>query len=256
MNIFTYITQSELDNLPDDPQRAFIELVRICQTRFLDLEPSEVSDQETYDRQKRLRYSYMGIILAASQQYDIEPFASMVVTKFRDFDDNDFEQFRNDLDFFVTKQVLTNNSKSKRESILITPELKDSLHTYVSGLRKALEEANDIDDRKRKTLLEKLDEFELELEKKRLSLLSVAIIAITILGAPGSLGSSAEMAHKLFSNIFQQVHNAKAADERAMLPIINEPLKIAGPNASNSNVVAKSDRLPTSPPISSSKKPQ
>lgn len=255
MSIFTFITQEQIDELPDNPQRAFLEFVRICQGRLSELTPTEIPDQETYDAFRGIQHSYMRVVLAAAQQYKVEPFNSMPVPRFRDFDINDFQEFKGDVEFFLAGAVLSQSSRAKKDSVLITPHLKDTLKTYTSNLRRVLEESIDIDEAKRSALLQRLDEFENELERKRLNLLTVAMVAITFLGAPGSLGSSAEIANKLFANILHEVHEARNQDDTLRALASTEPLKLSAPTT-NTNSSTKSDRLwPSSRAIAPSSEP-
>jgi hypothetical protein len=78
--------------------------------------------------------------------------------------------------------------------------------------------------------LKHLADFEAALEKKRLNLLAVTVFAITLLGAPGALGSSAEIAGKLVANILRTVGEAKVQDDATRrLPSPAPPLAITGP---------------------------
>jgi hypothetical protein len=50
---------------------------------------------------------------------------------------------------------------------------------------------------KREALLKKLDQFEAELEKRRLNILAVARVALELLAIPGGVWASAEVANRL-----------------------------------------------------------
>jgi hypothetical protein len=79
-------------------------------------------------------------------------------------------------------------------------------------------------------LLLRLSEFEAELDKKRLNLLAVTVLAITFLGAPGALWSSADVASKLLTNILRVVGEAKSVDDATRrLPSSEAPMAITGP---------------------------
>jgi hypothetical protein len=81
----------------------------------------------------------------------------------------------------------------------------------VRGLRECVDNAN-ITDPKREVLLTKLDQFEIELEKKRLNILAVARVAFELLAVPGAVWASADVANKLITNVMQVVAEAKSAE--------------------------------------------
>jgi hypothetical protein len=231
MIIFDFITQDEIDDLPDnDPQAAFVAFVRIAQRRLGERTAKLDSDENGWEELNESRYGFMNVVVAAAKKYGIEPFASLRVPRLKSFDTEIHRQFKADLDHYLTQLVLDNSSRAKRDSVLMSAELKSTIRTYLFHLRALIEKADDIDRAKQQVLLRRLSEFEAELDKKRLSLLSVTVLAVTILGAPGALWSSAEVASKLLTNILRVVGEAKIADEAMRpLPSSEAPMAITGP---------------------------
>lgn len=232
MYVFDFISPAEIADLPDDdPQAAFVQFVRIAQRRLgersAELRPDDESDWEMLTE---ARLGFMNVVIGAAKKYEIEPFASMDVPRYKDFGREDHRQFRADLDHYLTQLLLDNNSRSKRESVLITAELSTTIRTYVFHLRQLIETASDLDESKRTVLLRRLSEFEAELEKKRLSIVAVAVLAITLAGAPGAVWASADVANKLLTNILRAVGEAKIADDAARLPPPSTaPMSLTGP---------------------------
>jgi hypothetical protein len=147
-------------------------------------------------------------------------------------------QFKADLDHYFTQLLLDNSSRAKRDSVLVTPELKASIRKYLVRLRDLIEKADDLDETKRQILLRRLSEFEAELEKRRLNLLKVTLLAITVAGAPGALWSSVDVANKLMTNILRTVGEAKIADDvTRRLPSSEPPIAITGPRPSDSRLL-------------------
>lgn len=146
----------------------------------------------------------------------------------------DYREFRSDLDHYLTQLLLSNSARAKRDSILIAPPLKTAIRTYVLKLRELVENSDQIDENKRQELLRHLSDFESALEKKRLNILAIAVLAITLAGAPGALGASAEIANKLLVNILRSVGEAKAQDDAIRkIPSNAVPLAITGPRSSS-----------------------
>lgn len=232
MNIFDFITQDEIDDLPDDdPQTAFVQFVRIAQRRLGERTTQiDESDRSGWEELNEARLGFMNVAIAAAKKNEIEPFATLSVPRLKDFGTDEHRQFKADLDHYLTQLLLDNSSRSKRDSVLISPELKDSIRTYIFHLRKLIESADDLDETKRQVLLRRLKDFEVELDKKRLNLMAVTVLAITLAGAPGALWSSADAANKILTNILRVVGEAKFTDDAARrLPSAAEPMAITGP---------------------------
>jgi len=80
-------------------------------------------------------------------------------------------------------------------------------------------------DAKREAMLKKLDAFETELEKRRLNMGTVAKFAYLILSVPGTMWASADITHKLTTNIMQTVAEAKVAEDETRQISSAPPLK-------------------------------
>lgn len=230
MSIFTFVTQDELDDLPEDPSMAFMVLVNHAQRRLAEaskgLDPEE---RYQWEQLEELRHSFMNVVLAAAKRFEIEPFVTMEVPRLSEFNNTDHRQFRSDLDHYVTQLMLDNSIRNKRDSVEVLPKTKDRLRAYVQGLRGCIEQGK-MTDAKREALLKKLDQFEQELEKRRLSLLAVTRLSLEILAIPGAVWATGEVGTRLITNVMQVVAEAKAAeDETRKLPSTAPPKALSPP---------------------------
>ena len=214
MTILNFVTQDELDNLDEDPRMAFLALVNHAQ-RSLSQQTAKFDPENEYQwRQKgEIEQRFMNVIVAAGKRFEIEPFTSMEIPRHNSYRDSDYKQFESDLDHFVTQLILDNSMRSKKMSVDILPASKDKLRSYVHGLRTCVENSN-INDKKRKNLLSKLDEFEKELEKRRMSFLAVTLLSFEVLAIPGGTWASAEVVYKLVTHITQTVAEAKQLEDQ------------------------------------------
>jgi hypothetical protein len=172
----------------------------------------------------------MNVVIAAAKRFEIQPLATLSVPRATKFNSDICREFRSDLDHYLTQLLLNNSARAKRDSVLLTPEFKTTIRSYVFNLRELIEKNKDINESKRRELLKHLADFEAALDKKRLNLLAVTAFAITVLGAPGALGSSADIATKLVTNILRTVGEAKVEDDATRrLPSAAPPLAITGP---------------------------
>lgn len=232
MSILNFVTQDELDDLPDDPSMAFMTLVNHAQ-RSLAEQVRGLDPEERYQWEQRneIRQSFMNVMVAAAKRYEIEPFVSMQVPRVGNFQENDHKQFKADVEHYVTQLMLDNSIRGKRDSVVILPKSKDRIRGHIHALRDCLEKAN-MTAAKREALAKKLDAFEAELEKRRLGVLAVTRIAMEILALPGGVWASAELAPKLITNIMQTVAESKAAeDETRQLSPVAPPKALSPPRA-------------------------
>ena len=239
MNIFDFVTQEELDDLPEDPNLAFATFVRHALRRLAD-RTQELEHEASWNLLEDARHGFMNVVIAAGKRYGIEPFASMEVPRLADFNNNVHRQFRADLDHYMTQLLLDNSIRGKQDSVIIEPKTKDRIRNYLHNLKTCVENAT-LPEAKKAALLNKLAEFEAELEKRRLSLLAVARVTLEILALPGAVWASAEIAHKLMTNVLQTVHQAKVEeDEARRLPPVMPPAALSPPRTEKPHIQASS----------------
>src|ERR1700722_13945531 len=146
VNIFDFITQDEIDDLPDDdPQAAFTSFVRIAQQRLGErARVINAVDEAGWIELQDARHGFVNVVIAAAKKYEIEPFLSLSVPRLEDFNEKVHRQFRADLDHYLTQLVLDNSSRAKRDSVVILPDLKTTLRTYIYHLRETIDKAEDL----------------------------------------------------------------------------------------------------------------
>lgn len=242
MNIFDFVTQEELDDLPDDPNMAFTAFVRHAQRRLAE-QTAKLSgdDRDSWEELQEARHGFMNVVVAASKRYQIEPFASLEMPRVGQFNADVHRQFKADLDHYMTQLLIDNSVRGKRETVFIDPKAKDRIRGHLHGLKTCVDNSN-LPDSKKSILLKKLAEFEAELEKKRLNLLAVTMVTLDLLTLPGSIWASVEMVHKLTTNVLQVVGEAKAIeDETRRLAPIAPPVALSAPRKEAPSTAASSD---------------
>lgn len=230
MTIFDFVTQAELDDLPEDNHVAFATFIRHALRRLSEAtDPIDGSEQEGWRIIEEWRYDFMNVAIAAAKQFEIEPFSTMHVPGVGNFDDTAHRQFKADLDFFMTQLAIDNTIRDRRDSVLLPPASKDRIRNHVHQLKKCIDGA-ELTDARREALLKKLADFESELEKRRLSLLALSRITLEVMMIPGGLWASQQITTKLINNVLQAVAEAKVVDdENRKLPPIEPPKKLLSP---------------------------
>lgn len=220
MNIFDFITQEEIEDLPDnDDEAAFLSFVRISRSRLVEATRKlDGRDEDQWETLVEARHGFMNVVTAAARRYNIRPFNSLDVPRIGQFSQEDHRQFISDLDHYMTQLLLSDGLRTKRDSVLLSEAAKQRIKTHIHHLRSQIEK-EDMPDSKREDLSKKLDVFEAELEKRRLSLLAITRITVEILAAPGALSGSYDIAAKLLSNVMVTAAQEKGQqDITAALP--------------------------------------
>jgi hypothetical protein len=229
MNFFDFVTQEELESLPDDPAMAFASFLRIALGRLREeVARYNANEQEQWHMIEQARVDFMNVALAAAKSYEIAPFADMEVPRAKNFDHDTYQQFQYDLDHYVAQLAIGGAARGKRETVDIPAKSKDRIRSHLGALRECIEKS-DLPERRRGKLLDKVDALNEELEKRRVNLLKATGVVIAVLGTPGSLWGSAEVANKLASNIMQIVSEAKVAEDEERMLAPAEPLKAISP---------------------------
>ena len=231
MSIFSFVTQDELDELDEDPRMAFLGLFNHAQRSLSkQLEKLDPNDEREWKTRQDIEQSFMNVIIAAGKRYETGPFVSTEVPQFADYRTSDYQQFRYDLDHYVTQLVIDNSLRSKKTSVAMLPETRDRIRSYVNGLRDCIEKSN-LHQQKKNALLNKLDQFDNELEKRRLNVMEVTMLGFAILQIPGGMWASAEITQKLLVNINQLVAEAKATEEKTQQVEHSPPKALSPPRA-------------------------
>ncbi|ARM88123.1 hypothetical protein RHEC894_CH01810 [Rhizobium sp. CIAT894] len=231
MQIYDFITEEEIDELPEDNQAAFLAFVKISRRRLADATSRlDASDELQWNELNDARHGFMNIVTAAARRYEVEPFASMNVPRIGQFANDEHRQFTADLDHYMTQLLLNDGTRSRRDSVALSETAKTRIRTHLHHLREQIGK-EDMPQSKRKDLLDKLSTFEESLDKRRLSLLAVARLTVEILAVPGALGGSYDIATKLLSNVVQTVAQEKGTEgERAQR--IEPPAAVLPPRPS------------------------
>lgn len=229
MDFWDFVTNDELDELPEDSDAAFIAFVRIAEARLKErLKELGQRDQHNYDEIDDARYGFHNVVLSAAKKFGIEPFSSLQMPMFEDHNDARYRQFRHDLTHYITQLMLTTAERDRSNSVPLLDTTRQKLETYIFHLRDAIKNSN-LPDSKKDGLYKKLDALERELGRKRLRFIIVAGIVMHILTAPGELNASYDAVVRLTNNIMREIGLAKEADNEQRRISHEEPVALLPP---------------------------
>lgn len=241
MHLFDFISQEQIDSLPEDGAAAFLEFVKIAR-KSLDERTSGLDDDDERDwrRIQDARFGFMNVVVAAGRNYKIEPFASMDMPTLGGFSDTTHRQFILDVDHYMTQLLLGDGLRVRRDSVILSEDAKAKIRTHLHHLRETVAKSG-LESKKREKLLERLAEFEAELEKRRLSMLAVARVTIEVLAMPGALSGSYEITQKLLGHVIQTVAQEKVAEDESRARGLSAPPVILPSRPSETSARAKTE---------------
>lgn len=213
MSILTFITQDQLDELDEDPRVAFMQLANHAQRSLADQTTGfDPREEQEWREIEDLRHSFVNVLLAAAKRFEIEPFASMELPTARNFDERSYRDFKDNLDHYITQLVIDNSTRMRRQSVVMPPKTRDNIRTYLHELRECVEKSS-MSEAKRQALLDRLDAFQTELEKRRVNLMAVSLLIFDIITIPGAVWASYDITSRLVTNIMQSVAKARAEEQ-------------------------------------------
>ena len=239
MNVFDFFTQDELDDAPEESALAFSYLVRLAQAKLHERTSGwDEEDRTQWQWIEEARHGFMNTVVGLGKAYAIEPFNSMDMPRYDDFNISVHRQFKADLDHYMTQLVVGNSRRTRRDSVKLTLESKETIRTHLHHLKTHLDKAP-MPDAKRVVLLNKLADFEAALEKDRLNLVAVARVVFEILSVSCNVLalSDSDTLKRLITSVMADVAVAKAADdEQRRLPPVDPAPMMLPPRRDDSKV--------------------
>jgi hypothetical protein len=221
------ISQDEINSLPEDPNERFVGVEAICRKRLY----GEIEGEEEWSSIMDARLRYMGAVLAAGKYLNVEPFASLVLPTRQKFQSDDYDNFIQELEYYVVQLMLRNSENASQTTVLLQGETRQRLHTLLAHLRTQLLKL-DLPPSRVEKLRSKLAEFEKELDAPRMRIIVWAGAALVVTGILADVGGAATTVLQLWHEIEEAVGIAKEAqDEEAVarIPAAPEQKRIEGP---------------------------
>jgi len=232
MSLFEILSHEFVDNLPEDPRLAFSKIVQEA-TAYLARKRNEVDESESasWYVYETAEHSAMNVIIASAKRLGVAPFDTMEVPIRTRFGTSDFAQFKSDLDHYLIQMLLDNSIRARVDRIEASETHRDAIRKYLNAIKSHIEQA-DMTDGKRAKLMDKLAEFEAELQKSRLPVFAIARVLLELLSLSCNVLalSDSQTFQRLVSQAFYAVAVAKSVDdERRPLPPTEPPAMLMPP---------------------------
>lgn len=200
------ITDDELNDLPSDPELAFVAVEKILRARVDEAEFDARNNDYDVDP---FRFQYMTRVAAAAKAYNVEALDGLVVPKHtRSGIYDDFQQFKNDVDY-VTMQIRMNAAQMNRAgSVSLGPNMKRKVHHFIQQIRDLIEE-NVTDIPKKEELLKKLNQFAAEVDRDRTRLVAAMAFFTTFCAGVGDGFEKLKPVREMFDSISRLLGQAQ-----------------------------------------------
>ena len=223
----TYITDAEIDALPDDPMDKFIEIERIVRGRY----EAAVRDLREDESALPLARRYMAIVLPAAQEYEIESISGWSQPSIQNESWDTYNGFIAEVDFYLTKLRLRRAAHSKEHSIALDAATKVKLRHLTGQLRGTIDKL-DISVAKKDRLYKRLADFEWEIDRARTRLQVFGSLLIEAADDFGEAAVKLDPVVRCIERITAALSGARRAEEATLgLPAPKEKKRIEGPKA-------------------------
>jgi hypothetical protein len=213
------------DDLPDDPEEAFLFLESLFRTRCAQQLPDN-RDDNYFPAEEYLEY--MSRTLAAATELEIDSLSSWRLPSAVDFSVDDYRNFRRDVEHVRTVLQIRHSRRVKGYSVALDPATKEKIRHYVFQIR-AVVDRLDIDEWKKRSLFDKLGAFESEVNNDRTRFEFFGTVVIYASEVLGAAAEKAEPAREWIDSIARLLWGADTVERTKRLPPPQERRRIEPP---------------------------
>jgi hypothetical protein len=212
------------DNLPDDPELAFL----LLEERFRNerLETIEQYDPSRSTTEDDLRY--FSRTLAARTELGLKILENWELPNAFDYSDDLYKNFIGEVDHFRTIFEIRNSRRNKGLTVRFDATAKAKLRHHTSQLRDFVSRL-EIDDWKRDDIYSAINALDLEIDRDRSRLGVVGQFFVTCGSILGETADKAEPARKWLDSISRLIWGAEMQERTEHLPAPDRRREIPAP---------------------------
>lgn len=221
----------EYDNLPDDPEVAFVRLYEQLHGDFEERVQSNDKDLRGYYAE------FMNSIIGVAQGLDIDGFGEWSVPDEWDDIYPAFTGFDRAVKRYVMEVKIRKSRVTKVYSVHLTDEEKEKIHSYINKIREVVSSA-DLEERKRNSLYAKLSAFEADVDRSRTRFDNAMLMTLDVISIVDQGVKTLNPLNELLRRIQDVMSKAKSKEpEHNQLPAPPDrkkldppPKKLEGPS--------------------------
>ena len=164
----------------------------------------------------------MSTVVSAAKYLRIAPICDLEIPKQSKFDDGLYNDFVQDLQFFIVQLMLEGAERSTQSAIILEGSTRQRLVALVSHLRENVQKL-ELPPGRIDALLARIRAFESELQNPRLRFVIVAAMTFVIAGAISDVSGATSAIRQLVNEIEETIGIAKLEQDAAAAASIAPP---------------------------------
>lgn len=230
---------SHIEDLPDDPELAFVDLVG----RYSDTLSIAVGSANYADRYLECM-DYLVKVTSAAKACDLDVLGNWHVFG---FDSDDFEHrflvFRSEVDHYINVIKIRNTRRTNANGVRLNHHEKQTLHDYIEKMRQIIASSS-LSDARKERIFDVLGQLGLEVSRDRTRFERIATFTRSLAGLSKETANEGAMPWaKVFLSFWGVLDDAKQ-DEAQRLPAPEARKTLPRPNSSNAVNSNVTDEIP------------
>lgn len=213
----------DFENFPDDDEIALLQYIE----EFTEQYQRDWDDAPNDADLRPLGIEYMNNVLSAARALNIPDFSSWSLPRI----DEAYEEINNFKLFtksYVIKAQVKRARSGKAFSVMLDTPMKERIHSLINGIRTLLEKA-DLEERKRNSLMAKLNTFAADVDRGRTRFDNAMAFIVDAADTAKKVGDSLNPLSELIKRINELLGHAKDLEGEVKLPPPVERKRIEGP---------------------------
>lgn len=213
----------DFENFPDDDEIALLQFIE----EFTQQYHEELSNYGENDDVRQVGIDFMNNVLSAAKALDITDFDGWKIPNWN----NAYEEISN-FKLFTKSYVIRAQVKQARTakvfSVSLDASTKERIHNLINAIRQLLEKA-DLEERKRNSLMSKLNSFSADVDRSRTPFDNAMAFIVDAADTAKKVGESLNPLSELIKRINELIGHAKDLEGDIKLPPPTKSKQIEGP---------------------------
>ena len=203
-----YLSPQVVEGMPEHPVDRVLAIENYCREQLNMVEQNSIESHELFDA----RMSYMTAVLASAAHLNIPTIREMGPIPRGKIGSEDWDDFEQSLHFQIVPMVLGRSKAYIERTVALDQSARQRLYSLVGNLKQEVVGLG-LSEKRLAKLLEKIRDFEKELENERFSLRVYTAWALGISAAIADLSGSTSAIRSVIHYVSEVVGQAKEAEE-------------------------------------------
>ncbi|MGR9390736.1 hypothetical protein [Rhizobium leguminosarum] len=213
----------DFENFPDDDEIALLQYIEEFTAHY----QRDWDDAPENQDVRPFGIEFMNNVLSAAKALDVHDFDGWRLPNMEAAYD-EINQFKLFTKSYVIRAQVKRARAGKAFSVMLDTPTKERIHSLINGIRSLLEKA-DLEERKRNSLLAKLNTFAADVDRNRTRFDNAMAFIVDAADTAKKVGESLNPVSELIKRISELIGHAKDLEGEVKLPPPIERKRIEGP---------------------------